>query len=108
MYYECHVTIEHVLDEKRVLAKKIAETQGFKLAELLMTNFEESRKDTFMTSHSEPDMLSMRALEVRMCKLVQNMQEAGFKVFRYKIEHVVIDSRNDDRYKLLKEISNET
>ena len=101
-YYEAHVTIEPVFDEKLAFAKQIAETVHFKIADLLMKKRESdteerSSKDTFMTGHSKKlDDITMRTV-----RLVKHLQYNGFKVWRYKIEDTVLDSRIDDELSLL-------
>jgi hypothetical protein len=102
LYYEAHVTIEPVFDERRSLAAIIADQQGFRLAELLMrkrsaVTERRSDKDTFMTGHSR----SLEALADRLRLLVGALQENGFKVWRYKIEDTVVDSRTADELDLL-------
>lgn len=101
-YYEAHVTIEPVFNERRDVAKVIAENWKFQLADLLMKKRSEdteerSSKDTFMTSHSK----RMMDISYRTIKLVKDLKAAGFKVWRYKIEDTVMDSRIDDEYHLL-------
>lgn len=102
MYYESHVTIEPVFDEKLEFATNIALRNGFKIANLLMQKREadtpeRSKYDTFMTGHS----VSGTVLSVRTRELVNELKECGFKVWRYKIEHVVLDSRTKDEWELL-------
>lgn len=101
-YYECHVTIEPVFDEKREQVKTIANNYNFKVAELLMKkrkNETETRsdKDTFTTGHSK----DRDDLVIRMFDLVNDLKSNGFKVWRYKIEDVHLDSRYGDILSLL-------
>lgn len=103
--YECHITIEPVFDERRTLASQIAEHHSFKLAELLMkkgreATEERSDKDTFMTGHH----VDYAALFRKMCDCIEQLKRAGFRVWRYKIEDIVIDSKYQiDIYDLLSE-----
>lgn len=101
-YFEAHVTIEPVFDDRLIEAKKIAETNGFKIAHLLMKKREvdteeRSSRDTFMTTHSKKldDIVS------RTSTVVQELRAAGFKVWRYKIEDIVLDSKCGDDLNLL-------
>lgn len=109
LYYESHVTIEPVFDERREQAKAIAIKHGFRLADLLMKKRSEeteerSSKDTFMTGHGK----HFEDIETRTKNLVIALQEDGYKVWRYKIEDTVLDSRFEDVYGLLnKGIKNE-
>ena len=54
LYYECHVTIEPVFDERRDLAEAIAKKYGFRLAKLLMQrNRNETKRQSVRTkTHS--------------------------------------------------------
>ena len=102
LYYEAHVTIEPVFDERREQVSELATTHGFKLAELLMKKRaedteERSSKDTFMTAHSR----SLNDITQRTVKAVVALQIAGYKVHRYKIEDTVLDSRHADGLGLL-------
>lgn len=53
---------------------------------------ERSQYDTFMTGHSK----DYNDLEDRMLLIINTLQSKEFKVWRYKIEHVVLDSREID------------
>lgn len=102
LYFECHVTVEPVFDESRERLSKIAESNGFKLAKLLMKKREEdteerSKHDTFMTGHSK----SYSDLEDRMLRLIADVTAQGYKVWRYKIEDTIIDSRHEDIHGVL-------
>ena len=105
MYYESHITIEPVFDDVLARVMQIASDNNFKVAKLLMKKREEdteerSQYDTFMTGHSD----SYATLADRMNSAIRNLQDKGFKVWRYKIEHVVLDSRiNDDLHLLIGE-----
>ena len=96
-YLESHITIEPVFDAQRDKASNIARGYGFKLAHLLMqkertATAERSDRDTFMTGHSR----SKEDIIQRTKQLVAALQREGFKVWRYKIEDTLIDSRNED------------
>lgn len=101
-YLEAHVTIEPVFDKHLEGAKFIAEQYGFRVADLLMKKRENdteerSKHDTFMTGRSK----YYKDLESRTMKLVEHLQKMGFKVWRYKIEDTLIDSRREDKFELL-------
>jgi hypothetical protein len=103
-YYEAHVTIEPIHDEQLDKARTIAEESKFKIAHLLMKNREKdteerSSRDTFMTAHDKDyDNIVFRTFSV-----VRSLKAAGFKVWRYKIEDIVVDSRITDEFDLLGE-----
>jgi hypothetical protein len=89
IYYESHVTI----DPTDVVGKleRIATDYKFKLAKLYMDKggVNQSGIDMFMTGHGTllPDLIE------RMESLIRDLQFNGYKVRRYKIEAVIIDSR---------------
>lgn len=93
-YYECHITIEPVFDNDLKDAKAIAKIHGFKVAELYMQKSREdteerSSKDTFMTSHS----VNIRDVISRMYHCKSHLELVGFKVWRCKIEDIVMDEK---------------
>lgn len=102
LYLEAHITIEPVFDERRAQAAEIANRFNFRLADLLMKKRaedteERSSKDTLMTGHSK----SKADITHRLQHLVRALQSAGFKVWRYKIEDTLVDSRTEDEFNLL-------
>ncbi len=93
-YYECHITIEPVFDERLQEFTKICATERFKPAKLLMQKREQdtaerSSKDTFATAHSK----DYQDIHDRMMRVVTQAALSGFAVWRYKIEAVVLDER---------------
>ena len=95
LYLESHITIEPVFDERREEAGRIAEQFKFRLAELLMkkerdATEERSDKDTFMTGHSK----SKADIAHRTTALVLALKKQGFKVWRYKVEDTLVDSKH--------------
>jgi hypothetical protein len=102
LYYEAHITIEPVFDERLDLAKRLSAPYKFRVADLLMKKRESdteerSANDTFMTGHGKIYL----DLSLRMIQLIRQLQGHGFKVWRYKIEDTIIDSRHDDALGLL-------
>lgn len=92
--YETHITIEPVLDDRRKMdLQLIAEQCHFKVAELLMVKkdgkMSESRLDSFLTGH---DKEYPKAYD-NMTDLISRLQQANFKVWRYKIECIILDSK---------------
>lgn len=101
-YYEAHITIEPIPEDKQQEVRDIAKLYGFKLATLLMKKRdmdtpERSMYDTFMTAHHQ----SEATLQLRISGLCQMLKVLGYKVWRYKIEDVVLDSRVEDTLELL-------
>lgn len=102
-YYESHITIEPVLDDHNLkFIRAFSSTHGFKLADLLMKKREadteeRSPKDTFMTGHSK----DLGDIKYRTASIVKGLLAAGFAVWRYKIEDIVLDSRIKDELELL-------
>ncbi len=102
LYYECHITIEPVFGLRLAEADNIAKKYQFRLANLLMQKREEdtaerSKYDTFMTSTN----MKFGELESNMIALIYELQEEGFKVWRYKIEDTICDSKFKDIYNLV-------
>ena len=102
LYFECHVTIEPVFDEKLELARMISRDFGFKVADLLMKKRkgdaeERSQHDTFTTGRSK----SYPDIHERMVGLIKALKSADFKVWRYKIEDTLLDSKQNDSLELL-------
>lgn len=93
-YFESHITVEPVFDERLELFQETVKPFGFKAADLLLQKSREatperSSKDTFATAKAP---WNRRAdIENRMRACVAALQFAGFKVWRYKIEAVVLD-----------------
>ena len=102
LYYESHITIEPVFDERLEDFRKLCEPHKFKPASLLMKKRKEdtaerSQYDTFATGHGKLfDDISARTIG-----LVEDLKAAGFKVWRYKIEDTMLDSRHEDVFGLL-------
>lgn len=102
LYLEAHITIEPVFDTERERAAEIGKAYGFKLAHLLMQRerketAERSSRDTFMTGHSK----FCDDIQIRTKECVLALKASGFKVWRYKIENTVLDSRNADVWNLV-------
>lgn len=108
MYFEAHITIEPVfnrpenensdLDNVKIIARK----HGFVVADLLMQKRkdgtqERSKDDTFCTGRSK----SFEDIVNRTSCLVKELQLIGFKVYRYKIEDTIVDSKFADELGLL-------
>lgn len=102
LYYEAHITIDPVFDERREHAQKLAECYRFRLAKLIMRKREADEEqpaqdDTFMTGHG----VDLEYIVARMHTLIRLLKEQGFKVRRYKIEDTIMDSRTHDELGLL-------
>ncbi len=96
-YYEAHITIEPVFEERLKEFKEVSGKFDFRVAELLMRKRtedvpERSSNDSFCTGRS----ISYSDIKTRMLNLVKNLRDSGFKVWRYKIESTLLDSRYDD------------
>ena len=101
-YFEAHVTIEPVFDQRLEYAAAIAREYKFKIADLLMKKRNEdtaqrSQYDTFMTGHSK----HYDDIQNRIYKLVTTLKSKGFKVWRYKIEDTLMDSKLNDELEVL-------
>ena len=56
-----------------------------------------SKNDTFMTGHGK----IYSDISNRMSDCIQELKNNGFKVWRYKIEDTLLDSKFTDHFKLL-------
>jgi len=97
LYYESHVTIDPVFDERLDLFKQLCKERSFHVAKLLMEKrkskeFEISNNDAFCTGRGN----SFDDLKTRMLALLNDLRIHEFNVRRYKIENAILDSRNDD------------
>lgn len=96
LYYEAHITIEPVFGHLLELAQELAAPFKFRVADLLMKKREEdtperSANDTFMTGHGT----HLGDVTGRLRSLVRTLQDHSFKVWRYKIEDTILDSKMD-------------
>jgi NTP pyrophosphatase (non-canonical NTP hydrolase) len=96
-YYEAHVTIEPVFEERLAHFKEVCHDYKFHVANLLMQKRkndteERSKNDSFCTGRG----ISYTDIKTRMLALVNRLEKEGFKVWRYKIESTLLDSRYDD------------
>ncbi len=83
MYYESHVTIEPVFDDRLEEATQIAINHKFRIANLLMQKRESdlperSKHDTFMTGHEGTHIGGLDAINTRTKELVLDLQSKRF------------------------------
>lgn len=100
--YFDHVTIEPVFENNLEELKALIEETGFRVASLLMKKREEdtetrSQYDTFMTNHYETKEDAANGIRW----VASILKENRYKIWRYKIEDVIMDSRGDDVLELL-------
>lgn len=96
-YYEAHITVEPVFEDRLEEFKIICHDYKFRIANLLMQKRkldteERSKNDSFCTGRG----ISYTDTKKRMLALVERLEKEGFKVWRYKIESTLLDSRYDD------------
>lgn len=94
--YEAHVTIEPVFGDDFLKFEACCTAHGFKPAELLLQKTrqstpERSNKDSFCTGHED----SFEGLQRRLMALVDCLESSGLRVWRYKIEGILIDVRKE-------------
>ena len=94
LYYESHVTIEPVFDEKLERFVSLCTSRGFRVAKLLMQKGVANDKDSFCTGQSK----DIDELRHRMILLVDSLLDNEFTIYRYMIEAVVLDVRLKVRY----------
>lgn len=94
IYYESHITIEPIFGERLDHFTRICEKYVFTPAKLFMQKErdvvpERSDKDTFCTGKSNDFAL----IKNRTILLVDVLRAEKFKVWRYKIEAILIDEK---------------
>ncbi len=92
--FECHITIEYIEPgtTEHDNLKSAADHYGFRVARLYKWNKEHSDLDTFMTGHdSDYDNILDK-----MRNLVDTLETMEYTVTRYKIEQILLDSKNGD------------
>ena len=93
--YECHLTFEPVEGELLSDLKAICLKYKFRVADLIMVKNrqatpERSNRDTFCTGHATTE----RDMFERMVDLHRDVEKSlGIKVWRRKIEHIILDER---------------
>lgn len=100
--YEGHITLEPVHGSALHRAIELAYRAGFKASEepgYLGSSYSErtTRNDGFLTGHSPEYVLIRRSMK----QLILDLQAEGFQVRRYKIEHIVVDSKLYDEWELI-------
>jgi hypothetical protein len=98
LYYEIHVTLApdfDRLEEVKFLGKK----HSFHMGKLLLMKKEDqlSHKDMFLTGRSHGYYEACKMTQ----ELITDLQFAGFKILRYKIEDTVLDSKIHDKFGVL-------
>ncbi|MDO8495587.1 MAG: hypothetical protein Q7S32_03680 [bacterium] len=102
LYFEAHITIEPVVDERLEVFKTLCRRYDFRVADLLMKKRtddtpQRSAFDSFCTGRDQECSL----LVLRTIQLVEDLRDFGFKVWRYKIESTLMDSEYQDIFSLL-------
>lgn len=102
LYFECHVTVEPVYEEKLNKFIEICTKHKFRVAKLLMQQRktdtpERSNKDAFCTSRD----VQYEKIFDNMKNLIAELQLNDFKVWRYKIEDTLLDSKIEDKLSFL-------
>jgi hypothetical protein len=92
LYFECHVTVEPVFDDRLDDLKRLAKPSRFKVADLLMRKRladapERSQFDTFLTGRGT----DYADLQSRMESVINDCRANGYEVWRWKIENTLLD-----------------
>lgn len=92
--YECHITIEYVAPNttEHDNLKSVSSYYDFRVAKLYKWNKEFSDLDTFMTGHDS----NYDVLKIRMTQLIDKLETMEYNVTRFKIEQILLDSKNGD------------
>lgn len=95
-YFEIHVVVR--AEAPPALIAHLVRQSGFWTSTL---EFDESKEekagDVIATTRSKTEEAGVAAIR----KVVGDLREAGQKVTRYKIEHVILDSKHGDVLELL-------
>jgi hypothetical protein len=97
LYYESHITIEPVFDERLEQFRDLSKLYNFHVATFLFKPHSDKPLKDFSSSRST----SYTAIVNRTVHCVEALQKAGFKVLRYKIEDTLVDSKMKDKFELL-------
>lgn len=100
--FESHITVEPVFDDRLDLFNELCKRHGFQVARLLLQKRKESSptrsdKDSFCTGRD----VDVEALIERMKSLIHDLSSNGFIIWRYKIEQIIVDSKQNDVYDLI-------
>lgn len=88
LYYECHITIEPVENERLEQFKEFSSRWNFKVANLLMQKTKDpSKLDSFCTGKDK----NFNMMQARMNYLLNDLENNNFSVYRYKIEAILLD-----------------
>lgn len=90
--YEAHITIEPVDGTSLVKFEVICKRYGFRVANLIMVKdrrvtAERSNRDSFATGWGE----TYSEVTARCLALVRELTAGGLTVWRYKVEHTLLD-----------------
>lgn len=102
-YYESHVTIEPLTTDEQIdKFTVLCRQHNFHPAKLFMQKRpsdteERSKYDSFCSSRSR----DYDTIVTNTVNLVKTLKEAGFRVWRYKVEDIQFDSKVKDIYNLL-------
>ena len=94
LYFECHVTIEPVYDQRLEDLRAYALEFGFRVADLQMRKRladspERSQFDTFCTRRDGDYGRMVKMMHAFITFIIEH----GYKVWRYKIENTLLDVR---------------
>lgn len=92
LYYEAHVTVEPLDGDALDRFRATCAEYDFRVADLFMRSGKRSDVDSFCTGRH----VDYGVLALRMFDLVSSLKRAGVKVWRWKIESALLDSKRDD------------
>lgn len=94
--YEVHINVPLTAGPARVALDQLARSGRFKLSDMDGHEHGEKR-ETILTTHGRDYEETQRRTH-QMCR---DLLAAGYELIRYKIEHVLIDSRVNDMWGLI-------
>lgn len=92
LYFEGHITLDHVNTQKTKDLAIYAENVGFKMATFLMVKEDSKLPEAFISCRDE----SYVAIANRMKHVCQYLRAIGFTVKRAKIEDTLYDTKHGD------------
>ena len=99
--FEAHVTVEPLQGQLKEHFDRVCQCNGFKPANLVMIKEDgsstPSNQDTFCTARGN----SVSELKQLIYSLAGDLDNLRIKIWRYKIESIIIDSKFNDELNLL-------
>jgi hypothetical protein len=94
-YYEIHLIVDGPADSKLIF---LCQSRGYWPSTLESDEGnEEEPGQVILTSREVRQELAVRSIE----DMAETLSDAGIKLLRYKVEHIILDSKVSDELELL-------